>query len=269
MLKGEIKNQKFVSIRLYAELNDFLHNQRAHAAFRFFYSGRTTLREVLNGLRIPLSEVDLILVNGQSQDFQYRLQQQDRISIYPVFETIDISPVAKIRKKPLRTTRFILDAHLGKLAKYLRMLGFDSLYKNDFEDAFIIAIAASQNRIILTRDKALLSDKKVSHGYFVRAINTKAQLSEIMNKFDLYSQVSPFSRCINCNQLLKRISADAARPHIKNDTARIFKLFYQCSGCHKIYWKGSHYQRMMQLINDQLTASGKASTNRETDIKYR
>jgi len=253
MTEGKFKkNTKSVIIRFYAELNDFLRPSVRQKDVDYLFLGPQTAGEAIESMGVPHSEVDLILVNGHSVKLNHKLNNGDQISVYPVFESIDISPIIRTRKVPLRTTKFILDAHLGKLAKYLRMFGFDSCYENDYEDSTIIKIAQEEQRIILTRDKDLLMSKDISHGYYVRAIHIKEQLREIIEKFDLYSQAAPFTRCILCNNTIVSVRKEDIRKRLDEDTARIFKKFYYCSTCDKIYWEGSHFDRMSKYIRQLL-----------------
>jgi len=237
-----------IKVRCYAELNDFLPEDRKQMDFEISIKTPETVAEVVESLGIPLSEVDLVLVNSLPVERSHRIFRNDYISVYPAFETLDISSLRTTQKEPLRTTRFILDAHLGKLAKYLRMLGFDTLYRNDFGDQEIIDIATEQQRIILTRDKVLLKSTEVSHGYYVRATEKHDQLIEIVEKFDLYSQFRSFTRCMTCNSELESINKESIQDLVEPDTYSCFSEFYFCSSCQKVYWKGSHFERMEQLI---------------------
>jgi uncharacterized protein with PIN domain len=239
---------KVFTFRLYAELNDFLSPERRQKAFTLALKTPVTVREAIESLGVPLSEVDLILINSRPSAMNRFLHDQDYVSVYPVFESFDLSGTGKLRHRPLRESRFILDAHLGKLAKYLRMLGFDTLYQNDFGDREIIDIAQTEKRIILTRDKLLLQSKKVNHGYFVRSTEKHAQLIEIVKKFDLRSQFRSFTRCMTCNaDLIPKIKQEII-DKIDADTARIYDEFFYCPSCNKVFWKGSHFERMEQLI---------------------
>ena len=105
-----------VSIRFYAELNDFLPRRRRQVSFEHVLSEHASVKHVIETLGVPHTEVDLVLVNGESMDFAYRVQDGDRISVYPVFESFDISALGRVRPRPLRETRFVLDVHLGRLA---------------------------------------------------------------------------------------------------------------------------------------------------------
>jgi len=183
-----------ITIRFYEELNDFLHYSRRKKAFNFILTGKKTIKDIIESLGIPHTEVDLILVNQKPVQFDYRPVKDDFISVYPVFEAIDISSINLLRPKPLREPKFVLDVHLGTLAKYLRLLGFDILYRNNFEDAELINLSLSEQRIILTRDICILKNGKVTHGYFVRETNPGKQLKEIIRRFDLKDQINPFLR---------------------------------------------------------------------------
>lgn len=239
---------KAISFRCYAELNDFLSAERRQKSFVLSLKTPVTVGEAIEYLGIPFSEVDLVLVNSRSAAKSQRLYENDRVSVYPAFESFDISSLKSSRQKPLRKTYFILDAHLGKLAKYLRMLGFDTLYRNDFGDEEIIEIAARENRIILSRDKLLLGSDRITRGYYVRATEKHAQLKEVVSKFDLYSQFRSFTRCMTCNTALIPKNKEEVLDKVDADTARIFNEFFWCPACEKVYWRGSHFERMEKLI---------------------
>ncbi|MFB6318373.1 Mut7-C RNAse domain-containing protein [Saccharicrinis sp. FJH54] len=239
---------KPIIIRCYAELNDFLPQNKKQKSFSMSVKMPVTIEDIIVSLGIPLSEVDLILLNSTPVRFGHKLKENDYVSLYPVFEQLDISKINPQYHTPLCTSTFILDAHLGKLAGYLRMLGFDSLYRNDFGDKEIIETAAHENRIILTRDKLLLKSKRVTHGYYVRSTEKEEQLSEIVLKFDLYSQFKPFTRCMECNSILSPKAKSEILNMVEPDTAEIYDEFYFCSSCDKVFWKGSHFKRMEAFI---------------------
>ena len=239
---------KSAEFRFYEELNDFLPPERMKTPFPYSFEGKPSIKDAIEALGVPHPEVELILVNGASVGFDYHLLDGDRVSVYPVFESLDISPLVVLREKPLRRTAFVLDVHLGKLARLLRLLGFDSLYRNDYGDAEIVEISVGQKRITLTRDRSLLRNGAVTHGYWIRSADPEAQAVEVLRRFDLSAQVKPFSRCTACNGAIlpreKSVVADRLPPR----TARYFDEFYQCRGCARIYWKGSHYERMSAAL---------------------
>ena len=160
---------KTTEFRFYEELNDFLPAAKKKSLFTYNFECSPSVKDAVEAIGVPHTEIDLILVNGISVTFSYRLQDGDVISVYPVFESMDISNVTHLREKPLRESRFILDVHLGTLVRYLRMIGFDILYENNYEDSEIVKIAKDEKRIILTRDVELLKIKTVTHGYWIRS----------------------------------------------------------------------------------------------------
>jgi len=230
--------------RFYEELNDFLPADKKKIEFPYRFEGKPSIKDAIEAIGIPHTEVELILANGKSVGFDYHLRDGDRISVYPVFESFNISPIVLLRNKPLRKTAFVVDVHLGKLARLLRMLGFDTLYRNDYSDNEIIRISVNENRIILTRDRGILKHSSVTHGYCIRSIKPVEQTREVLHRFDLYSQFKPFKRCIQCNGLIEHIEKNAIKNQLPPKTANYFDEFYTCLDCGKIYWRGSHYQGM-------------------------
>jgi uncharacterized protein with PIN domain len=161
---------------------------------------------------------------------------------------MDITNVTHLRETPLRNPKFILDVHLGKLAKYLRMLGFDTLYETDYTDFHIVDIATAQNRTILTRDVSILKIKSVTHGYWIRSQNPFKQLVEVIRRFDLTMTIKPFSRCTSCNGSMEKVTKESVMDRLEPKTKQYYEEFYQCESCKKVYWKGSHYENMKKFI---------------------
>jgi len=242
--------------RFYEELNDFLPPHQKKIDFPHTFLGRNAIKDMIEALGVPHPEIDLILVNGQSVDFSYIVQDGDQISVYPVFEAFDITPLLRLRPTPLRVSRFILDVHLGRLARYLRLFGFDTLYRNDYDDAELARLAGEQRRILLTRDRNLLKRSSITHGYYIRATDPRQQLREVLARFDLYRSVRSFRRCTQCNGLLTVVVKERILDRLGPDTQRYFDRFWMCGDCQRIYWQGSHYERMRHLIEEVLGSAG-------------
>ena len=236
------------NFRFYAELNDFLAPARQGVVIGYRFDGSPAIKDPIETLGVPHSEVDLVLVDGRSVGFDYRLRDGDRVAVYPVFESLDISPLQHLRAKPLRVIRFIVDVNLGKLARRLRMLGFDTLYGNDFDDREVVEIARRDRRIILTRDRRLLFRKAVTHGYWVRSDDPERQVGEVLQRLDLAAQVEPLKRCLECNGLIECVDRDAVWESLEPLTRRYYDEFYRCPDCGKVYWEGSHVDHMGEAI---------------------
>lgn len=245
--------ERIVEFRFYEELNDFLPKLKRKKSFTFTFKYNQSVKDAIEALGVPHAEVDLILVNGVSKDFNYTLNNGDYISVYPVFESLDIAGVTKLRNKPLRETKFVLDVHLGKLCKYLRMLGFDVYYRNDLDDDEIVKISITENRIILTRDIGILKNGLVSHGYWVRSQDSKKQLWEVIRRFDLNNELRPFYRCIVCNGLIIEVAKKDIEHLLRENTRAFFNHFFQCQSCRKIYWEGSHFETMQEFVDNVIS----------------
>lgn len=239
---------KKIYLRFYEELNDFLPEQKRKQKFEHRFFGRTSIKDIIESLGVPHTEVDLILVNGVSVGFDYIVKNEDQISVFPEFESFDIKNVQRLRPKPLRNPKFILDVHLGSLARYMRMCGFDVLYRNDFNDNEIIKIAVVEKRTILTRDLGILKNKNVERGYWIRNTKTINQLEEVIERFHLKDEIKEFSRCIECNNELCKVSKDSIIDKLPPRVKNFYDEFYFCVNCKKIYWKGSHYDKMAAVI---------------------
>lgn len=254
---------KEATIRFYAELNDFLPaaGRARPLSYRFFVE--PAVKDVIESFGVPHTEVDLVILNGQSAAFTDRIRDGDRIAVYPMFEAIDIRPLLKVRPEPLRTIRFVLDAHLGRLAAYLRMLGFDTRYSNRVDDAELAGISRNERRILLTRDRGLLKRGEVTHGYCVRETAPRRQLVEVVRRFDLAGSIRPFTRCLICNAVLRPAATGGAG----GEAARISPPGLQrtelreCPQCGKPYWSGSHVRRMRALIDEVTGPQREARSN--------
>lgn len=239
-----------VLIRFYAGLNDHLPPHQQHHTLEKSLAVPTTAKDLMESFGVPHTEVDLILLNGDSVPFSCLVHSGDRVSVYPVFETLEISPELRLRPEPLRQTKFVLDVHLGKLAAHLRMLGFDARYQNCFSDTDLARVSASEHRILLTRDRGLLKRTTVTHGYWLRQTDSRLQAAEIVERFDLFRRICPFTRCMACNGLLQNVPKASVQNLIPPLAAELHEEFRQCPDCERVYWKGSHYRRMEKWIRE-------------------
>jgi len=242
--------------RFYAELNDHLPPESRMRDIVHGFQGPASVKDRIESLGVPHTEVDLILVNGTPVDFCHVLQDGDRVSVYPVFESFDITPVLRLRPTPLREPRFVLDAHLGRLAVYLRMCGFDALYRNDYTDAELAGIEESERRILLTRDRGLLKRSSVSRGYYVRATEARQQLVEVLRRFDLSGRIQPLRRCLLCSSPLISVSKADVLDRLPHRVRDLYDDFESCPECARVYWHGSHFERMRCFVESIAREAG-------------
>jgi uncharacterized protein with PIN domain len=256
--QGRTENTKPAQawFRFYEELNDFLPASRRKRRFLHTFTRRASIKDMIEALGVPHTEIEVILVNGESVDFSRVVSDGDDISVYPMFESLDVRPLLRLRPEPLRRPRFVLDTHLGRLARYLRLLGFDCLYRNDSHDDELARLSSEQQRTLLTRDRILLQRRIITRGYFVRAVQPRQQAVEVLRRFDLSGDLHPLSRCIRCNGLLEDTEKDAIRARLEPKTRRYYRRFRICPDCGQIYWRGSHFGKMTRLI-ESLTTDAK------------
>lgn len=235
-------------VRFYAELNDFIPPEKRMRALEFESYTSPSVKDLIEGFGVPHTEVDLVLVNGSSVDFRHRVKDGDRVSVYPMFEAIDISEVVKVRPEPLREPRFVLDTHLGKLAAQLRMLGFDAVWHGDAADAELARRSREERRILLTRDRGLLKRSEVTHGHYVRETDPRRQLIALLRRFDLVRLARPFTRCLRCNAELREAEREAVAERLPPTVGKLHERFQVCPDCGQVYWEGSHYRRMREFV---------------------
>ena len=256
-LTGAIPNMvsarsiRHATFRFYAELNDLLPPARRFVAFTHEFELPASVKDMIESMGVPHTEVNLILLNGTPVDFSRVVQDRDRISVYPAFNSPDVRPPHQLRP-PLHEPRFVVDTHLGRLATYLRLLGFDALYNTKRDDRDLSQISAHENRILLTRDCGLLKRGEVVHGCLVRTTEPKQQVIEVLRRFDLFSAVAPFRRCLRCNTVLNPVSKESILERLPPRTRENYEEFRTCPSCSRIYWGGSHYAHMQRLVQHVL-----------------
>jgi uncharacterized protein with PIN domain/sulfur carrier protein ThiS len=224
-------------------LNDFLPHERRGEALPCTFNPGQSVKHLVESFGIPHTEVATILVNGSPLDSSYQVEDGDQVQVFPILSE-------KLPGDP----RFILDNHLGRLAVYLRMLGFDSLYRNDFQDEELARLADEQERILLTRDRRLLMRNLVKRGYWLRSKAPQEQLVEVVHRYDLGSRASPYRRCMHCNGVLQPVEKEAVLDRLQPLTRQYFDDFRMSTDCRQIYWKGSHYEHMQRLIEQVIGA---------------
>jgi len=237
-----------VTIRFYEELNDFIKADLRKTQIERQLKHRTTVKDLIESFGVPHTEVDLILVNGHSVGFDRQVEHNDFVSVYPVFESFDISGVSRLQERPLRNLKFVADCHLGKLTGKLRLLGLNVTYDKNASHQQLISAVVQDKRVLLTRDRRLLMRKIIDRGYLVRSQNPVEQINEVVRRFDLSSQLKPFTRCANCNGILERVEKSQIVHLLEPKTKLFFNDFFQCQSCRQVYWQGSHLEAIERFV---------------------
>jgi uncharacterized protein with PIN domain len=238
--------------RFHDTLNFFLPRATKDRLINHDYEGRVSVKDMIESLGVPHPEIEMIVINGRSVDFNTIVQHGASINVYSIEFVPQIPNPEPLRPPYPGRPTFILDQHLGRLAAYLRMMGFDTLYRNDYHDEELAQVSHDETRILLTRDIGLLKRSAVIYGYFVRETNRHKQLAEITNRYHLKEQVIPFSRCMKCNGLVESVSSEEVADQLPEGTALYYDVFHRCTACGQVYWKGAHHQRMQALLDDVL-----------------
>jgi uncharacterized protein with PIN domain len=226
------------TFRFYGELNDFVAPARRQRSFAEPCAQAATTKHMIEALGVPHTEVALVLVNGMPAGLDRLLRDGDRVAAYPRFGWLEQAPL----------TRFVADAHLGALARMLRMAGFDTLYDNRFADDEIEALAAHDGRTVLTRDRELLKRRSIAHGRYVHALRPAQQLVEVVERLGLAGLAAPFTLCLHCNAPLRAVAKSEVLDQLPATVRVLHDQFQTCALCRRIFWKGSHWKRMAELL---------------------
>jgi uncharacterized protein with PIN domain len=236
------------TFRFYDALNGFLARERRGHDFSKSCARDATTKHMIEALGVPHTEVELILVNGVSAGLDTLIEEGDRIAVYPRFANLDVASLARIAQRPPGRMRFVADAHLGGLARLLRMAGFDTIYDNTIGDDVVEDLALGEGRVVLTRDRELLKRRGVEYGAYVHALKSQAQLSEVFERFDLAERARPFTLCLHCNAPLRRADKEEVWARLPPAVRLLQHDFATCDVCRRVYWKGSHFRRMTHML---------------------
>lgn len=228
----------------YGNLVDFLpaHDREKWVSVPF--QGRQTLKHLIESLGVPHPEIDAVTVDDHPAGLDDFGQPGSQVQVSP-FQPGD----RRLRPKDLG---FILDGHLGKLASHLRILGYDARYHPDTVDEVLAATSASEQRILLTRDRGLLKRRAVVYGYCIRNEDVRQQMQEVVTRYNLAAGIDLFSRCPRCNGRLMPAEKDAVASRLEPNTLKYFNRFWLCQTCGQVYWRGSHVERILDQLRDIL-----------------
>lgn len=235
-----------VRLRFYGRLNDLLDPERRSRSFVHTLREAASVKDTIESLGVPHPEVDLIVVNGSGVAFDYRLRDGDRVAVYPAFRSIDLEGVTRAGSDSPRPLRFVADVHVARLASLLRLAGFDTTIVED--DEALASASAEEERIALTRDVGLLKRSVIRHGAWIRRTDPALQLVEVLERFVASEEMQPFSRCLRCNTPLVGATIEEVADRLPPRTLAEFTVFRRCPGCERVYWQGSHYVRLRELL---------------------
>src|SRR5262245_13237249 len=228
----------------HGDLNAFLSRERRGAAFPVDCARAATLKHAIEALGVPHGEIMRLTVNEAPATLSRIVREGDVIEVFPM----DGGGMAEV-------ALFLPAAHLGGLARLLRMLGFDTAYDPPLRDRDILVVLRDERRLLLSRDRELLKCRDVLQGCYVRALEPEAQLREVVARYALEPHMRPFTRCLACNLPLSAIDTSAAAARVPERIARTYDTFVHCPGCDRIYWKGSHWMRMRVMLGKVLEAA--------------
>lgn len=237
-----------VTLHFHGTLNDFLRPTQRHRDLTIPLLERTAVKHPIESLGVPHPEVEAILVNHTPVEFGYWLADADSVHVYPVDTPPPTDQRILLRPSLEPPIRFLLDTHLGVLASYLRLLGFDTLYRNDFDDPELAVLATREQRVLLTRDRGLLKRKAVVFGYCVRESDPRHQLNSVIQRYQLSAQIDPWQRCLRCNGRLVPVAKADILDRLQPKTRLYYDDFQRCTACGHIYWRGSHCARLEELV---------------------
>jgi len=235
-----------VRLNLHGDLDFFVRSGARGRRIERSLGEKTSVKDVIEACGVPHPEVDLILVNGQPVDFDYAIASDADIELYPVGIESTIFNEKRLQISTDRT--FVADGHLGRLARNLRLLGFDVAYDPKAEDRQLLRTMERENRALLTRDRRLLMHAVVRTGYCPRSQNADEQTVEVVRRFDLLGSLVPFTRCVRCNAPLRMVSKAEIIERLEPLTKIYYERFRRCTGCSQIYWPGSHFSKLQKRV---------------------
>jgi uncharacterized protein with PIN domain len=235
--------------RFHGELNDFLPGSASAYSVDHEFELPRGVRDMIQAMGIPHVEVGSIEVNDSPVDFGHTIRDGDRIEVYPRF---DRPARREMLHSPSVPHDFVIDVHLGKLARYLRLLGFDSIHRPDFDDHTLVALSQEQARTVLTRDRQLLMRTALVNATFIRSEQPRQQLVEVVDRLRLRESVDPFARCLACNGVVEQAAKAAIAHHLPPTVRANHDRFTKCPDCDRIYWPGTHYERLRGFVDQVL-----------------
>ena len=236
------------AVRFYGETNDLLPAPLRQRTLATGFDGPASVKAVIEACGVPHTEVDFVLVNGTPATLSTIVEDGDRLAVFPRFRLLEPDPGDRLLPEPLAEPRFALDVHLGRLAGYLRLAGFDTAYRNDYSDPELAWLSHREDRTLVTRDRELLKRAIVTRGYWIRSTQPRRQFAEVVRHFGLERNLRLFTRCARCNCVLEAVSKGEVSKRLPPRVERSVDRFLRCPGCDRVYWEGTHVERIRLFI---------------------
>ncbi|HEY9374012.1 Mut7-C RNAse domain-containing protein [Streptomyces sp.] len=231
------------------ELRLFVASERRSGRTSVATDGASTLGHVVESLGVPLTEAGRLVVDGREVEVSH---------IPTAGETVEVEGVARPQQVPGAPLRFLLDVHLGTLARRLRLLGVDAAYESeDIGDPALATLSAKEQRVMLSRDRGLLRRRELWAGAYIYSDRPDEQLRDVLERFA--PRLAPWSRCTACNGPLTEADKDAVREQLEQGTERSYDVFAQCTECERVYWRGAHHARLDEIVSEAMREFGGAA----------
>ncbi|WP_367321101.1 Mut7-C RNAse domain-containing protein [Streptomyces sp. HUAS ZL42] len=231
-----------IRVEFAPELRLFLPNGKRAGDTPVVTDGVSTLGHVVESTGVPLTEVGALVVDGREVPVSY---------VPAAGDSVQVRAVQRPQRVPGAPLRFLLDVHLGTLARRLRLLGVDTSYEStDIGDPALAARSAAEQRVMLSRDRGLLRRRELWAGAYVYSTRPEDQLRDILDRFR--PELRPWTRCTACNGLLREASKDEVADQLQHGTHRSYDVFAQCRECGRAYWKGAHHEQLVAIVERAL-----------------
>lgn len=251
-----------ITFYFHGNLADLLpRNFRTQKCIRTTFKRRASVKDFVESYGVPHPEIDKITISCREVDFHYLVKENDILHIHPISPETNFFTPSLLRRDPLKSLRFVVDVNVAKITGKLRMLGFDTYCDSSLDDARLAAISSCRRRILLTRDRNLLKRNVVEFGHLIRSRHPKKQLAEVFHLFNLQKKLQPFSRCLHCNGLLSPVAKKKIEHLLEPLTLKYYDDFQNCLSCGKIYWQGSHRQKMAEELDYYLNFRSEGEEN--------
>jgi uncharacterized protein with PIN domain len=239
-------NRPSVTVDIPPELRLFLPADRRAGSLALTTDGTSSLGHVVESLGIPRTEVGGLAVDGREVPARH---------VPAAGESVEVLTVPRPQRVPGAPLRFLLDVHLGTLARRLRLLGVDAAYESaDIGDPALAALSARERRVMLSRDRGLLRRRELWAGAYVYSDRPDEQLHDVLDRFE--PPLAPWTRCVACNAPLREADKESVSDRLAAGTRRTYDVFAECPACGRVYWRGAHHDRLAAVVEQALREHG-------------